>query len=528
MQWELAPNNPKVGHFFNVILYALLGIVVFYFLIKLVGKRYRLFCFATTTLFISHPIHTEVVANIKSIDDILAMGFSLIGIVFLLNYLAQPKKMWLFFSLALFMLAFWSKESTITYVLLIPLILLLFKKQGIKEALSYSSWYLIPFGVYILMRYRVLESISGDRSIAELDNLLVAAPTIVIRIATALKILILYLWKLIFPHPLMNDYSLYQISYSDFSQAWPYLAFLIYGGLILVVIKFWKKLPLLSFGIAYFLITISLYTNLFFTIGTSFGERLLFAPSLGFCLVLVFLLFKLFDVDLTSKQFKKVKAPFYFILVLTIAYSFKTINRNNAWKNNFTLYATDIKNCDKSARCHYYYGLGLMKEKAINTKDQTQRNELIKQAVTSFKAAIIIYPSYSDAWGQLGLAYYRLKNYRAAENAYLKAAEYNPSNATALSNLGSMYFELKQYSAAKNSLKRAVTVNPNHLDALYNYASTLGTLGEFKSAITYFKKAIDLDPKNARYYQMTGISYQNMGNQQEANYYFQQAKQLQQ
>jgi len=527
LQWELEPNNSSFAHFFNVLLYSLLGVIVFYFLIKLVGKNYRLFCFASTVLFIAHPIHTEVVANIKSIDDIMAMGFSLVGIIFLLNYVAKSRKKWLVLSLCLFMLAFWSKESTITYVLVIPLILMLFRKQSFKKAISYSSWYLIPFGIYLLMRYRVLGSIRGDKTIAVLDNLLVAAPNTLVRFATALKILGFYIWKLIFPHPLMNDYSLKQITLTDFSQLWPYLSILIYGGLIFIAIKYWKKLPLLTFGIAFFLITLSLYSNLFFIIGTSFGERLLFAPLLGFCLVLVFLVFNLFNIDLASNQLKKAKVPIGFILALAIAYSFKTVDRNRAWKDNFTLYSTDIENCDKSARCHYYYGLGLMKEKAMNTRDVIQRNELIKQAVDAFKSAITIYPSYSDAWGQLGLAFYRLKNYRAAENAYLKAAELNPSNATALSNLGSMYFELKKYSAAKNSLQRAVKVNPNHLDALYNYASTLGTLGEFNSAITYFKKVIAIDPKNANYYQMTAITYQSMGNQQQANYYFQKAKQLQ-
>jgi len=378
------------------------------------------------------------------------------------------------------------------------------------------------------MRYRVLGSISGDKSIAELDNLLVAAPNLLIRIATALKILGLYLWKLILPHPLMNDYSLQQISLTDFSQLWPYLSLFVYAFIVFIALKYWKKRPILSFGIAFFLITLSLYSNLLFTIGTSFGERLLFAPSLGFCIILVYFIFKLLKLKLSELKLNQSMVPLSALIILTASYSFKTINRNKAWKNNLTLYTTDIKNCDKSARCHYYYGLGIMKEKAMKVRDVEQREALIEDAVTAFKSAITIYPSYSDAWGQLGLAFYRLKNYRAAENAYLKAAEYNPSNATALSNLGSMYFELKKYDAARNSLQRAVSVNPNHLDAIYNYASTLGTLGEFNRAITYFKKAIALDPGNANYYQMTAITYQNMGMQQQANAYFLKAKQLQQ
>lgn len=528
LQWEMAPNNPSFTHFINVLAYAFLGVLIFYFLNLVIGKQYQLFCFLSTLLFLAHPIHTEVVANIKSLDDILAMGFSLGGIILLLNYLRKQKKKWLFVSLLLFMLAFWSKESTITYLLMIPFVLLLFRSMSLKKALSYSSWYLIPFTIYLIMRYRILGSISGDKSIAALDNLLVAAPNFHVRIATALKILVLYLWKLIFPHPLMNDYSLQQITLTDFSHFWPYLSLLIYGFLLFIGIKYWRKKPILTFGIAFYLITISLYSNIIFTIGTSFGERLLFAPSFGFCIVLVYLLFTVLKKSIIGIQPNQVIAPLTVIIIIIAAYSFKTIERNKAWENNLSLYTTDIEHCDKSARCHYYYGLGLMKEKAMKIRDIEQRKAIIEEAAKAFKSAITIYPSYSDAWGQLGLAFYRLKNYRAAENAYLKAAEYNPSNATALSNLGSLYFELKKYTAAKNSLKRAVNVNPNHLDAIYNYASTLGTLGEFNAAITYFQKAIDLDPNNATYYQMTAITYQNMGMQQQANTYFKKAKQLQQ
>lgn len=528
LQWEIAPNNPSFAHLINVLAYAFLGVLIFYFLLKVIGRQYQLFCFLSTLVFLAHPIHTEVVANIKSLDDILAMCFSLGGIIFLLNYIKNHNKKWLITSLLSFMLAFWSKESTITYLLMIPFVLLIFQNMSVKKAISYSLWYIIPLGIFLIMRYRVLGSFSGDRSIAELDNLLVAAPTIFVRIATALKILGLYLWKLILPHPLMNDYSLQQITLSDFSQIWPYLSLLVYALMVLIGLKYWKKRPILTFGIAFFLVTLSLYSNLLFTIGTSFGERLLFAPSLGFCIVLVYLIFKGLKNKLSKLKLNQSIAPLSIIILIIAFYSFKTISRNKAWKNNLTLYTTDIKNCDKSARCQYYYGLGIMKEKAMKTRDIEEREALIQDAVTAFKSAITIYPSYSDAWAQLGLAFYRLKNYRAAENAYLKAAEYNPSNATALSNLGSMYFELKKYEAARNSLQRAVSVNPNHLDAIYNYASTLGTLGEFNLAISYFKKAIALDPSNPNYYQMTAITYQNMGMQQQANAYFQKAKQVQQ
>jgi len=116
LQWEIAPNTPSFAHLINVLAYAFLGLIIFYFLLKVMGIQYQLFCFLSTLLFLAHPIHTEVVANIKSLDDILAMAFSLSGIILLLNYIKSQRKIWLISSMLLFMLAFWSKESTITYL----------------------------------------------------------------------------------------------------------------------------------------------------------------------------------------------------------------------------------------------------------------------------------------------------------------------------------------------------------------------------------------------------------------------------
>ena len=206
-------------------------------------------------------------------------------------------------------------------------------------------------------------------------------------------------------------------------------------------------------------------------------------------------------------------------------YSFKTVDRNKAWEDNFTLYSTDVNNCSNSARCQYYYGLGLMKERAILMPDGPEKTQLLNEAVQAFTNAIEILPKYSDAWGQRGLAYYRLGQTEAAIYDYQQSTKFNPSNTTTWSNLGSLYFQNQRYQDAKYAYEQALRYNPNYVDALANYASTLGTLGDFNGAITYFKRAVAINPNESSYYNYLGITYQNLGNQQQANYYFQLAKQ---
>jgi len=530
IQWELSPDNPAFAHWFNVIAFMLLASLIYLFLIKLLGNKHAFLALLSTLLFVAHPIHTEVVANIKSIDDILAFGFALSAFILLFQYLDQQKKKSLYISLILFCLACFSKESAVSLIPVIGIALILFKGKSIQEAVLKSALYLIPFGIYLLARISVLGSFSGDKTIAKIDNMLMAAPNEAVRLATAIKILGLYLWKLVFPHPLMNDYSMNQISMVNFGNQWVWFSILIHLALIYLLVKSWKNNKVIAFAIVFYFLTISLYSNLVFTIGTSFGERLLFIPSLGFCILIAYLIQLTLnqEVNLASKKWhQKATTPLLICGLLVITYGFKTMDRNKAWKDNYTLYSTDVVNCDKSARCHYYHGLGLMKEKAMQLQDINQRNEYLNQALQAFNRAVQILPKYSDAWGQIGLAYYRLGDFQKAELGYQKAVEYNPNNVTVLSNWGSMYFQQKKYQEALAVYEKALKINPNHLDAVANYASTLGTIGEFSKAIVYFKKAIAIQPNNANYYRMVGVTYQNLGNQQEANVYLRKAQQLQ-
>lgn len=527
IQWEIAPDNPSFAHAFNILFFALLICLLFYFLNLIWDNKKPWLAFFTSLLFALHPIHSEVVANIKSLDEILAFSFVLISFSIWINQLSKPDFKRKVLSLFFFMIAFFSKESTITFLAVLPLILVLFKGFNWKNAGKETLPFLLPTFIYLIARAKVLGSIGGSKSIAIIDNILVSAPNPLVKLVTVFKILGLYLWKLIFPHPLMNDYSMQQITLSSPSDPWVWISVLLYVALIYSLYWSWKRAPILAFGIGFYFISISLYSNLVITIGTAFGERLLFIPSLGYCLILSYLILTPFTNNLKLSSFwKSATTPLIIISAIAISYGAKTYDRNKAWKNNFTLYATDVKNCNKSARCQYYYGIGLMKEKALKETDELERKRLISESIEAFNRSLALYPSYSDAYGQRGLAYYRLQQYDAALSDYKNATRFNPSNANAWSNMGTLFFQMNKFQEAKNAFQNALRANPNHVDALSNYASTLGTLGEYNSAITYFKKAIELNPNQSSYYQMIGVTYQNMGRQDLAKPYLLKANQL--
>lgn len=521
LQWEFFPDDPSFAHLCNVILYGLLVCLIYLLLLHLFNNHLLSFCAAM--LFAAHPIHTEVVANIKSADDIMAFGLTILSLLSLLQYLNTKKLSAIISSLLLYFTALISKESVVTFIAIIPLILIVFKDYRPLKAIKTGSLLLIPFFIYSIMRIKVLGSFSGSKTIAKIDNMLMAAPDGLTYITTAIKIMGLYLWKLIVPHPLMNDYSLNQIPFSNLSDWRFYISLIAYVILIYgLYYTYNKKMKVWFFAIAFYLGNIALYSNLLIKIGTSFGERLLFIGSLGFCLALSHVLIQIFKEDQLNLKSKSLIV----VIVISMVYGFKTIDRNKAWKDNFTLYETDVNNCDQSARCQYYYGLGLMKEKAIKLQDGEEKTELLNQAVEAFTNSLNILPTYSDAWGQRGLAFYRLNQIEAAIYDYEQSIKHNPNNTTTLNNLASLYFQTQRYDQAKVYYERAIRANPKYVDALANYASTLGTLGDFNSAITYFKKASALRPNEPTYLRYIAMTYENLGNQQQAAIYYQKAKSL--
>ncbi|MEM6964028.1 MAG: hypothetical protein AAF573_04615 [Bacteroidota bacterium] len=81
VETSLFGNDAKVYHIMNVLYYAL-SCAFLFFVIKLLFKNKNwLIALGATLLFTAHPLHTEVVANIKSRDEIFAF-LGLLGVVY--------------------------------------------------------------------------------------------------------------------------------------------------------------------------------------------------------------------------------------------------------------------------------------------------------------------------------------------------------------------------------------------------------------------------------------------------------------
>lgn len=525
IEWQFLPDNPLVSHLVNVLLYSLCGVLLYMVLYKLLKSKNYIVPFICSILFAAHPVHTEVVANIKSRDEILSLLFLLVSLLTVFKYLEKKSILLFFVSLLCYFLSLLSKESAITFLAIIPLFAWFFKESKMKEQLYLFISFSIVTALYVFIRFLVLQSIIFEEPVALINNSL-AGSNFAVRSATSILILGKYLFLLLFPISLSFDYSFNQIALTDWTNClvWLSLSFYIFI-LIYAVLRLVKK-DLFSISIFIYLLPLTIVSNLFFLIESSMAERFLFIPSIGFCLALSLFLSKIFNTENTYLHTDRLtvfvssnKKILLTVLLIFICFSAKTVSRNWDWKNNETLFSNDLMISTKSAKIHYLIGNELIKNLAEKENDTVKKKIILMKGIGFLQEAISIFPAYSDAQNQIGVAYFKMKNYEKALLFFLEAQTYDNKNAEVKNNIGCIYFETGQKDKAKDMFGEALAINPNFIDALRNLGSVCAETGKYDEALKCFLKAINLDSKNRTLYYYAGMVYHLKGDEKNANIY---------
>ena len=230
---SLFNGNPFISHLINVLLY-LLTIYLFY---KLLKERFFInqpsVAFLSALIFAIHPLHTEVVANIKSRDEIFSLLFIILSLENFFRYatknpivgLKTKAASWLFFFLALL-----SKEYGLFLVLLIPAVSYVMLKKNIKESFLSTVPFLAVACIYLFIRI----SVSGFRvaDAATLINNPYLLASGAEKIATKIFVLLYYIKLLFVPFPLSCDYSYNTFPYLSLSDPLVIFSVLFYACLI--------------------------------------------------------------------------------------------------------------------------------------------------------------------------------------------------------------------------------------------------------------------------------------------------------
>ncbi|MEA3445789.1 MAG: tetratricopeptide repeat protein [Bacteroidota bacterium] len=514
LEVEVFGNNPHVMHFFNVLLYALTGLFLFLFL-NSVFRGKILFALFVSLLFIAHPVHTEVIANIKSRDEILAFLNSILAFWFIWKYTGHKRLHMLILSWLFYFLALMSKETAITSLAVIPLLLWFFSNQNNKRIVWLSLSFIGVSILFLILKQAMIGSLSGTPPsyinvypYQEMSG----------RIPTALYILGMYFYRTVFPLQLLYDYSYNQIPVVDFANPLVLFVLIIIVVLIILKIKNLKRRNLISFSIIYFGITLSVGIAFILMRGGIMAERFLYAPILAFSIMLAYFLFKLMP-DGISTEIKNInikKIAWFTALSFTILllFSVRTISRNPAWENNYTLFSSDIVHGGNSSQLRKHYGSELI-NLSVKEKDEIKKDSLMQAGILQLNKSLEINPNFGDAWFKLGYAYYEQRKFRKSIEYYEKG---NMKNAMTLSNLALSYYMIGEYDIAYKHITKSLMMNPHNGTAkknlalvrnawmknqklpdnpdgkpaeyFYHKGNELARQNDFKNALLYFKKAI--------------------------------------
>lgn len=298
-----------------------------------------IFPFITALLFGVHPIHTEAITFILASFD--SIGFLFYLLAFYL-YIKARKILW---SLVFAGLAFFTYELTLS----LPLVLLLYefllggKRQEagstVKLAFVRVSPYFILLGFYIVFRFFILkipprqEYLMGSFYISQL---------------TMTFAWVKYLFLMIFPFDLNLNHQIlpgvYSVISKEFIDKDTLKSLSLFKPQVLlnitiitfIVVKTFiirKKLPLISFSILWFFVTL-LPVGFFLPQSTILAERYAYLASFGFILLLVH------SSWFIVQRFKKHALILLVtcLLLLVSFYSYQTFNRNKDWKDTETVW----------------------------------------------------------------------------------------------------------------------------------------------------------------------------------------------
>jgi hypothetical protein len=570
VEYQFFGENPAVNHFINVLLLSLTGILIFSLFWRLLNlngnppdKRHWYFSvpFLVSILFIAHPIHTEAIANIKGRDEILSLLGSLLTLLFILRYYEKGNVLFLLCSGIAFFLALLSKENAVTFIAIVPLTAYFFTRYPLKK-IGIS---LIPLMTAFIIFFLIRQSVTGHHSSNPLENDLMNNPfvgmTAVQKFATVFYTLGLYLKLLIFPHPLTYDYYPYHIPIINWNDVRAIAPLVIYFILVLYAVLRFRQKGVIVYGIIYYLVTLSIVSNLLFPVGVFMNERFLYMPSLGFCLIISWILI--------HEMPRVMKKPVLsgglvagIVVILLSLYAVKTISRNRDWYDSYTLFTTDVKVSKNSAKGNECAGEYIL-QKAGETKDKAKRDELMRQSIRYQQNAIRIYPKQIVALLNLAAAYYQynqdydtiltvyktilhyipgdeqvygfinaiLDRYPDVEHKirlYTGLYQVDPNRFDVNLNLGQLYLSTKNKSDIPKAipfLETASKLDAASFNAQYSLGIAYGLVQRWGDALKAFEAAEKINPDHPDLLNNLAVVHQNLGHQEKAKQYIKRYKQ---
>jgi len=454
----------------------------------------KIIAFFTALLFVSHPLATESVTYIIQRFASMAAMFYLLSLAFYLkarlsNKGKLSKAMFFVGSLISAGLAMLTKENAFTLPFAILLVELFFIRTK-KLSINFRDYRVILLtaallGIIIIIPLKfssgifkpIPPSYGHAYTVTPLNYFF-----------TQFSVIVKYIQLLFLPINQKVDYD-FPVS-NTFFELRTLSCFVFLLTLIILAALSFKRYRIISFGIFWFFLTLSIESG-FIPINDIINEHRTYLPSFGFFLILssgVYLLFR--------KRYKYLAVA---VLAIIIGLnSYLTYQRNKVWKDELSLWNDNVAKTPDLPRALLNRG------KVYGSLGQWD------MAISDFSKALGIYPGYTVAYYNRGVAYGNIGQWDKAITDLSSLIAIDPGFNDAYYNRGVAYGNLGQYDKAIADYSKAIGVNPKNAKAYCNRGTTLGSLGHWDKAIVDYSKAIESDSNFTMAYGNLGVAYSHL------------------
>jgi tetratricopeptide (TPR) repeat protein len=508
LQRSLFGNDAGAFHLVSLLLYAGVCMLVLRLLEGLYMGLPKQLAWVTALLFIIHPIHTEVVANVKGQDELLAALFCLGALLLFTRALEAPtnRRRHLVGGTALYVLALFSKESTAAFLAVFGIYA--WFAGGVRDVRDLGP--IIPFGFalafFLLARHAAIGHIDAAIETSVLENVLYGAPDALSHAATVASILWLHVKLMFVPHPLSWDYSFNQLPVTSWAAVGPWLGVLAIGAPVVASYLFRKRKPAITFGMLFFLVMLTPTANIFFLNGTTFAERSLFLPSVGFIMSVILL----WDAARRALGDRVPSVlPRTFAMALVLVFSGLTMARVGDWGDELALHRSGVRNAPNSSRTRAGLGTAYM-NLAEREPNPARRAALVDSAIIHLQESVAIMPDNWNANYKLGLIMAMQGDTATAVRLYERSIAAKPS-ILALINLGSLHAAVGRTGPALTCFGQALQLEPRNKMALTNLCLVHLRRGELDECISYGQRALAIEPGLQRVRELLASAHEQRG-----------------
>ncbi|KAK9498194.1 hypothetical protein O3M35_004065 [Rhynocoris fuscipes] len=567
LNYYLQQLEPVGYHAVNVILHTIVCIMYFRMCSIFLPEMAS---FVAAILFTVHPIHTEAVTGVVGRAETLSSVFFLGAFNCYVNATKRKNKVgWssLFMTTICITAAILCKEQGIT-VTAICAVYEIFVSQKVTpndlkkyfkslmngKPLHGSIWsgnatkrilYLFAVTVTLLV-FRIV--IMGSRLpvFTRFDNPASASETPTRQLSYH-YLISLNSWLLLFPCDLCCDWTMGTVplvtSILDPRNISTVCMYLVLGALCHTAITSRRhvKTTTIIMGLSFLVLPFLPASNIFFPVGFVVAERVLYMPSMGFCMIVAYGWHHIYSNRLR-------KLSWAGVVLLVVCHSCKTYRRNWDWETEYSLFMAGLRVNQKNAKLFNNVGHAL------------ESQGRYYEALQFFNKAVSVQQDDIGAHINVGRTYNHLNMFKEAEEAYLKAKSLLPKakpgqsyqariapnhlnvflnlanliakNATRLEeadllyrqaismradytqayiNRGDVLLKLNRTKEAQEVYERALFYDSNNPDIYYNLGVVFLEQGKASQALAYLDKALEYDPEHEQALLNSAILLQELG-----------------